>query len=158
MAFIIQGLDPSLFGSVLDQKQVGAQDTSAPYYEVDENPGFPCRITLDDASIGQKVALVSYPHHQANTPYAQSGPIFVSCGDAKLGRFVDTIPPALARRKLSLRAYDKDGMMVDAALVDGAAAKPVILSLLSNPSITKIDAHNAIRGCFAAHIVRHEGP
>ena len=158
MAFIIQGLDPSLFGSVLDQKQVGSEASFAHYYDVDENPGFPCRITLDDAAIGQQVALVAYPHHQANTPYTQSGPIFVSRGDVKPGRFVDAIPPALARRKLSLRAYDKDGMMVDAALVDGEAAKPVILSLLSNPNIIKIDAHNATRGCFAAHIMRHEGP
>ncbi len=158
MAFIIHGLDPSLFGSVLDQKQVAVRQGVPPYYVVDESPGFPCRITLDDAAVGEQVALVSYPHHKADTPYAQSGPIFVSCGQPKPGRFVDTIPPALARRKLSLRAYDADGMMVDAALVDGETAMPVILALFDNPHILRIDAHNATRGCFAAHIMRHDGP
>lgn len=156
MAFIIQGLDPSLFGSVSDQKQATPTTRLPTYYDVTECPGFPCRITLDDAPLGQRVALVSYQHHEAETAYAQAGPIFVTVGPVSRGHFVDTIPPALSRRKLSLRAYDQDGMMVDACIVDGQMAKPAILALFENPEVTRIDAHNATRGCFAAHIWRDE--
>lgn len=155
MAFIIQGLDPSLFGSVSSQKQAEAEIYDRTAYDVDESPGYPCRITLRDADFGQKVALVSYRHHAADTPFAQEGPIFITIGPVEPGCFVDEIPPALARRKLSLRAYDQDGFMVDAILVDGAEAKPAIATLFERSDVVRIDAHNAIRGCFAAHIHRH---
>lgn len=155
MAFIIQGLDPALFGSVLKQNQAGSPRSEGVTYLVDAFPGFPCRITLDDVAIGEEVMLVSYRHHAAATAYAQSGPIFVSTKPVLPACYVDRIPPALARRTLSLRAYDAGGMMVDAALVEGEAAKPAILAMLENPLVVRIDAHNATRGCFAAHIRRH---
>ena len=155
MAFIIQGLDPSLFGSLFDQKQAAPSPNRGTVYQVDAQPGFPCRISLDDVPIGEEVMLVSYQHHAADTAYAQCGPIFISAKPALPGRYVDDIPPALARRTLSLRAYDAGGMMVDAALVEGQAAKPAILAMFENPLVARIDAHNATRGCFAAHIRRH---
>ena len=156
MAFIIQGLDPALFGSVSDQMQAKGKSPAPTYYDVDEHPGFPCRITLDDIPLGQRVALVSYQHHASDSPYNQAGPIFVSVGACSPGHYVDQIPPALKRRNLSLRAYDQDGMMIDARLVDGQAAQSAILALFENPAVCRIDAHNAVRGCFAAHIHPHE--
>jgi hypothetical protein len=69
--------------------------------------------------------------------------------------YVDTIPPALDRRILSLRAFNADGMMVEAALAQPGEADPAIRKLLANPMATHIDAHNAIRGCFAARIDRN---
>lgn len=155
MSFIIQGLDPSLFDALSGRKQEVINGLPVEWHVVNERPGFPCRITLDDARIGAEVLLLSYPHHGAETPYAQSGPIFVTVGQAVAGTFIDVIPPALLRRRLSLRAYDANGAMIDAVLVDGASANDKIDALFSNPDVTHIDAHNATRGCFAAHIRRH---
>jgi hypothetical protein len=154
MSFVIQGLDPHLFGSLSNQKQATFNGAPVEHHVVTESPGAPCRISLDDAKIGETVLLVSYAHHQANSPYAQSGPIFVTQGGVERARYEDQIPPALARRTLSLRAYDADGSMVDAAIVEGRVAKEAIEAMFEDQAIVKIDAHNATRGCFAAHITR----
>ena len=45
--------------------------------------------------------------------------------------------------------------MVDAALAQPGEADPAIRKLLANPAADHIDAHNAIRGCFAARIERN---
>jgi hypothetical protein len=36
---------------------------------VDEFPGFPCRVSLQDAEIGEEVILLPYQHHKTNSPY-----------------------------------------------------------------------------------------
>ena len=121
---------------------------------VDSHPGFPCRVTLDDAEPGATVLLVNHVSHDGG-PYHASHAIFVSEGAASAAEFVDAIPPALDRRILSLRAFDEAGMMVDAALVQPGEADPAIRRLLANPAAAHIDAHNATRGCFAARIDRN---
>jgi hypothetical protein len=57
MSFIIQGLDPILFGSLFEQKQANYKALPVERYEVTQSPGFPCRVTLDDAGIGEIVLL-----------------------------------------------------------------------------------------------------
>jgi Protein of unknown function (DUF1203) len=60
----------------------------------------------------------------------------------------------LRGRLLSLRAYDAKGMMVDADVVGGAEVEDLIKRLLDNAEVSYIHAHNAKRGCYAAHIER----
>ena len=57
-------------------------------------------------------------------------------------------------RLLSLRAFDADGMMVDAEVVDGAAVEPLIARLLANSDVSYIHAHYAKRGCYSGRIER----
>jgi hypothetical protein len=45
-------------------------------------------------------------------------------------------------------------MMQDAALAQPGEADAAIRGLLANEAIDHIDAHNAIRGCFAARVDR----
>jgi Protein of unknown function (DUF1203) len=157
MSFIIQGLDPALFGSVSHQMQATFNGVPVERYDVTQSPGFPCRITLDDAKVGETVLLLSYDHHKAVSPYAQAGPIFVTQGVVDPAAYIDEIPPALARRTLSLRAYDSLGSMLDAVIIEGTLAKAQIERMFSDAKIVRIDAHNATRGCFAAHVFRHGG-
>jgi hypothetical protein len=46
-------------------------------------------------------------------------------------------------------------MMIDAALVQPGEADLAIRTLMVNGAVAHIDAHNAIRGCFAARIDRN---
>ena len=119
---------------------------------VDEQPGFPCRVTLDDCAVGGAVLLVNHVSHDAG-PYRASHAIFVSEG-ADAAEFRDAVPPALDRRVLSLRAFDRDGMMSAAMLAQAGEADDAIRSLLDDPAVDHVDAHNAVRGCFAARIER----
>ncbi|MEQ1619321.1 MAG: DUF1203 domain-containing protein [Terricaulis sp.] len=153
MNFCIAGLDPGPFLPLfaLSGAALGARGVQR--VPVTERPAAPCRVTLDDAEIGEEVLLLSYEHQPAATAYRQQGPIFVRNTAARFEAF-DAIPPALMRRMLSLRGYDDAGAMVEADIIDGVAAGDLIKRMLRNESVAYIHAHYARRGCFAARIDR----
>lgn len=153
MSFRIAGLDPDLFAdlSALDDAALAARGVQR--VRVEEKPSAPCRISLDDAEIGESVLLLNYDHQPADTPYRQQGPIFVRETRRRFSA-ENVVPPALARRTLSLRAFDADHMMIDADLTEGADAAALIGRFFENKSIAYIHAHYARRGCFAARVDR----
>lgn len=55
---------------------------------------------------------------------------------------------------ISLRAFDRDGMIVGADLAEGDAAAPAIETLLGAPSAAYLHAHFAKYGCYACRIDR----
>jgi hypothetical protein len=118
------------------------------------NPGFPCRVSLRDADVGESVLLFNYEHHKAQSPYRASGAIYVreSAEDRQLD--VNVVPEILRRRLLSIRAYDKDGVMLDADIVEGIGLEPVIAGMFANNEVEYLHVHNAKPGCFAACVVR----
>lgn len=154
MTYKIFGLDPSQFRHLfgLDEAELAAH--GAVRMSADAKPGFPCRVTLDDAEPGETLLLVNHCSHDGNNPYRATHAIFVSEAATEAAIYVDEIPPALDRRTLSLRAFDGQGMMQDAALVEPGQADGVVRRLLADTAIDHIDAHNATRGCFAARIER----
>jgi len=121
---------------------------------VDERPGFPCRITLEDAPLGATVLLVNFTHLDAPTPYRASHAIFVREDAVRAARFVDAIPPALAGRLLSVRAYDDRDLMCDAAVVPGADLAEAIERMWRDPQVSFLHVHTAARGCYLARVDR----
>ena len=121
----------------------------------DEKPGFPCRVTLADAEPGETLILLNYALlDELSSPYRAKGPIFVR-ESAKQGRdVVDAVPDYLARRLLSIRAYDRDGMMLEADVVDGRELSPMIEKMFAIDGVDYLHAHFARRGCYAARIDR----
>jgi hypothetical protein len=119
----------------------------------DEKPGFPCRITLEDAERGERVLLLSYPHQPAHSPYKASGPIFVR-ENARTMSDGAAVPPVLRNRLLSLRAYDPTGMMVDADVTDGSGVESLLSRLFARDDVANVHIHNARRGCFACYAER----
>jgi len=154
MTYKIAGLDPSKFTHLigLDEEDLAAQ--GAVRMTADARPGFPCRITLDDAEIGETLLLVNHCSHDGDNPYRATHAIFVNESATEAAIYVDEVPPALDRRVLSLRAFDQAGMMTDAALAQPGEADAVIRGLLASDAVDHVDAHNATRGCFAARIDR----
>lgn len=153
MSFRIAGLDPALFDilHVLGDADLKARKIQR--VRVTEKPGAPCRISLDDAEIGEAVLLLSYDHQSAATPYQQQGPIFVRETKARFDAAND-IPPAMRRRTLSLRGFDGEHNMIEADLTEGAEAETTIARFFANRAVAYIHAHYAKRGCFAARIDR----
>src|SRR5262245_19292779 len=86
---------------------------------VDASPGYPCRVSLVDAEIGERVILVNFEHQPANTPYRASHAVYVRENASQAQPKVGEIPEALRRRLLSVRAFDDEGMMLEADVVDG---------------------------------------
>jgi hypothetical protein len=154
MTYKISGLDPAQFAHLVALGEEELARHGATRMIADGRPSFPCRIQLDDAKAGESLLLVNHVSHEGNNPYRASHAIFVSESASEAAVYEDEIPPALARRILSLRAFDANGMMTDAALAQPGEADAAIRLLLANDAVDHIDAHNATRGCFAARIER----
>lgn len=154
MSFRITGLDAAPFAHLFGLSDDALARYNAKRYVADEKPGFPCRITLEDAEPGETLLLVPHAHQTSATAYASKGPIFVRERAAKRAAWHDEVPEQLKVRLLSLRAYAADGMMLDADVVDGRELKPLIERFLANESVSYLHAHFARRGCYAALIER----
>lgn len=154
MSFKIAGLQPHLFDGYRALDEAALAERAARRVAIDAPNSAPCRVTLDDVAPGEAALLVNFDLQPAHSPYRQMGPIYVSQKPRAPFEGVDIIPPALARRTLSLRGFDADGMMLDADIVEGADAATLIARLFANDEITYIHAHYARRGCFAARIDR----
>jgi hypothetical protein len=122
-------------------------------YIADSKPGFPCRVTLEDAEPGEPVILLSYAHQPASTsPYQAQGPIFVRQAAKESYNRMTEIPPVLSGRLLSLRGYDKDDLIVEAEVVDGGDLPGELSKFFDNDAVTYIHIHYARRGCFACRV------
>jgi uncharacterized protein DUF1203 len=119
-----------------------------------KRPGYPCRVSLCDAEPGERLLLLNYEHLPVASPYRSSHAIYVRENAVEVKLDIDEIPKVLESRLLSLRAFDAAGMMQGADVVQGHEARPVIETMLSDPSIAYIHVHNAKPGCYAARIDR----
>jgi len=153
MSFRVSGLDPNLFADLHGLSDADLAARGVQRVHVDLKPNAPCCISLDDAEVGETVLLLNYDHQPADTPYRQQGPIFVRETGARFDA-ENVIPPALARRPLSLRGFDANHMMIEADLVDGAESAQLVERFFANPGVAYIHAHYAKRGCYAARFDR----
>ena len=147
-AYAIAGIDPA----IADELRAGGGIA----YVADEHPGWPCRQCLRDAEVGDEMILVSHDPFTASSPYRSASPIFLHRSPCSPARSAE-LPAQLARRRLSVRAFDKSAMMLDAALVDGRDLPAAIQHLLDDPAVDHLHVHNEPRGCFAARVVRGNG-
>lgn len=156
MTYQITGLNPQPFARLYGLSEYKLRQRGVVRMVVTDRPGFPCRVTLDDAEIGERILLLNHVSHDVTNPYRASHAIFVTEGAEQARNYVDEVPPALATRMLSLRGFGRDGMMADAALTEAGEADSGIRRLFADPKIAYIHAHNVIRGCFAAKVERFE--
>jgi hypothetical protein len=154
MRFKAIGLDPEPFlawHGLNDDELVHAR---ARRRVADETPGFPCRISLEDAPRGERVILLPYEHHAVNSPYRAAGPIFVREHARRWDQAIGVVPPVLRTRLLSVRGYDAAGLMEDADVIPGEALQERIETLFANDRIDYLHVHFARRGCYACRIER----
>jgi len=154
MSYRIRGLDPRPIAPLFNLDDDALAGRGVVRMTVTEKSSFPCRVTLDDADVGESVLLLNHVSHDVANAYRASHAIFVSEGVREAADYRNEIPPALDRRILSLRAFDKAGMMVDAALAQPGRADEAIRALFGSDQVAYIHAHNAVRGCFAAKVER----
>jgi hypothetical protein len=119
-----------------------------------ENGGYPCRISLTDATPGETVILVNYEHHRAKSPYRSSFAVYVREHEERFDA-IGEVPQQLRKRTLSLRGYDVGGMLRTADIVEGRELEPGIAGFFADPQIAYIHVHFAKPGCYAALIERH---
>ena len=154
MSFRVTGLSPEPFRPLFGLSDEALARRGVRRVVADSPFGFPDRIEISDAAPGETLLLLNYLHQPADTPYRSGHAIFVRERDLAPTDMVGEIPPAMRARPLSLRAFDGEGMMVDADLVEGGEAEGLIERLLADPRAAYIHAHYARRGCYAGRIER----
>jgi len=155
MTYRIRGLDPAPFQPLFEMPDEDLEKRGVMRMTVTAKPSFPCRVTLEDRQVGERVLLLNHVSHDVANPYRASHAIFVTEGAEEAAEFVDEVPPVLATRILSLRGFDDQGLMAEALLTQPGEADEGIRRLFANPDVATIHAHNATRGCFAARIERN---
>ncbi|HXV40726.1 MAG TPA: DUF1203 domain-containing protein [Steroidobacteraceae bacterium] len=154
MNYQLRGLEPALFENLFDLDDAALAARGMKRMRADAPIGFPCRVTLEDAPVGEEVLLLPFTHQDSQSPYRASGPIFVRRGIAEARRIVGELPAYLTHRLLSVRAYDDADLMVAAEIVEGREAGPLFESLLARPDVAYLHVHFAKRGCFACRVDR----
>jgi hypothetical protein len=117
-------------------------------------PGFPCRVTLQDAEIGEQVLLVNFAHLDVDTPFRSSHAIYVRQAGQPAQPAIDVVPDMLRTRTISLRAWTQEGMLAAAELAEGTDVERAIAALFSIPEAAFLHVHFANAGCYAARVDR----
>lgn len=148
-----RGLDATPFKPLFAMTDAELEAAGIVRVTADAKPGYPCRVSLEDAEPGETLLLLTFRHHDTTSPYRAEGPIFVR---EKVAAAYDdsALPPVFRGRALSVRAYDARGMMVDAGLAQGPEAQALCEQFLARPETAYLHVHNAKPGCFAARVER----
>lgn len=150
--FCISGLPASDFVHLHGLTDSALAAGHAQRMVVDAHPGYPCRVSLVDAEIGETVYLLPYKHLQVAGPYRASGPVFVREAASDISLPVNTVPLMLRHRVLSLRGYNQEGMMITALVTEGEALESALARLFENQRISYVHIHNAGPGCFNCRV------
>ena len=150
MDFQISGLKAGSFEHLfgLDERELAAHGVERVI--ADEHPGFPCRISLEDAQPGESLLLLNFEHLPVDSPYRSRHAIFVREGAEPAKPGLNGVPESIRRRLLSVRSFDAEGAMLDADVVEGNELEPLIMRLFQEESASFLHIHNAGRGCYAA--------
>lgn len=154
MHFQISGLPLSPFAPLFSLSDEALAHHDARRVVADKRPGFPCRVSLRDAEVGERLILLNYEHLSVSSPYRSRHAIFVRESASEAHLATDEVPEQLRIRLLSVRAFDTQGMMKGAEVTPGTALERVIEHLFSNPNVSYLHIHNAKPGCYAARVDR----
>jgi hypothetical protein len=154
MSFQIHALSPVQFEPLFTMSKRELAKIRANRMVVDAKPGYPCRVSLADAEIGETMILVNFKHQSGETPYQATHAIFVRENAKQAFPDIGTVPASLETRLISIRAFDVKHHMVDADVVEGSSLSVSIPAMLLDPKVSYLHLHNAKPGCFAARVTR----
>ena len=152
--FKIIGIHKEQFISLLDDESKNSMTKNTKWLTADSKPGFPCRVSLVDAEVGEKVLALSFVHHDVKSPYKASGPIFIRENAESAALKVNEVPKMLRHRLLSIRAYNSEEMMIEADVTQGTELETIIEKQFQNNDVKYIHIHNANPGCFNCAVHR----
>jgi hypothetical protein len=153
--FQVLALEGADFSHLYGLSDVTLREQGIVPVTADACPGYPCRVSLDFAPVGERLLLMNYQHHDTQSPFASNYAIYIRDGAQSLDLEPGELPPVFQRRSpIAVRAFDKAGMLKSAEIVEGPEAGGVFNRLLDNEGISYLHAHYAAYGCFAAQVVR----
>ncbi|ORM67341.1 DUF1203 domain-containing protein [Pantoea rwandensis] len=152
MHYVISGLNSSEFAHLYGQDSDYLARHNARRVTADIHSALPDRIGLKDVPPGENAILLNHTYQPAQSPYHGQHAIFIHEGCTHSGVFNDEIPEYLAKRQLSLRAFNLEHCIIAAELATGYEVEQTVLALLQRPETAYIHAHSAQFGCYLARV------
>jgi hypothetical protein len=156
-SFQLAGLSFEPFAGYFSLSDAALRDLGMRRVVATEQPGFPCRVSLRDADVGDELLLLPYAHQPENSPYRASGPIFVRQRAEQRVMPPGVVPDYVKLRLMSVRAYDASHFIVDAAVCEGSGVASALQDMFGRTDVAYIHLHNAKRGCFSCRAIRAFG-
>jgi hypothetical protein len=153
-SFQLVGLSFEPFASFFDLSDSALTKLNMRRVVAATKPGYPCRVSLADAEIGEELLLLPFEHQPASSPYKASGPIFVRKAAIQAHIEPGVIPEYVGSRLISVRAYDAAHLMTDAIVCPGNETATAIQKMFSADEVSYIRLHNANRGCYSCTVNR----
>ncbi len=154
MGFQVSALGIDQFSHLFGQDGEVLAQSGVQRVIADDCPGYPCRVSLQDAAIGESMLLMNYEHQSAASPYRSSHAIYVREFASQARPDKNEIPESLRIRLLSVRSFDNSGMMLEADVIDGRQLERLVEQLFNNDTLDYLHIHRAKRGCYAARVER----
>jgi uncharacterized protein DUF1203 len=154
MKYRVLGLSPDQFRHLFDMSDDELARHGAVRRYAEEARSIPCRVSLTEADLGDELLLITYPHHETDSPYRSAGPIYVRRQAETAYDAVNELPAMQLRRLSSVRGYDAAGFLVEADVAAGPDLELTVLRFFENADVDLIHVHNARPGCFAFRVVR----
>lgn len=154
MTFQIHALPADNFASLFDLSEDELASRNAQRMTVKSQPGYPCRVSMKDADIGETVILVNHQHQPASSPYQSSHAVYVAQGAAEATPETGEVPDMIRSRLISLRMFNDADMIVYGDVLDGEDLAGVMERAFANEEVAYAHIHFAKRGCFAGKATR----
>ena len=107
-----------------------------------------------DAEIGDELILVSHDPFTTASPYRSASPIFIHRSRCEPPGNLHDPTTQLTLRRLSVRSFDRNEMMINAAVIDGHDLGDTISEFFVEQTADRLHVHNADRGCWAVAVER----
>ena len=156
MSFQIRALPAYPFQALFAMPDDALAKARARRMIVDSKPGYPCRVSLADAEVGETVVLVNFEHQPADTPFRSAHAIFVRQHAEQAFPERGEVPAVLLSRLISVRAFDDRHYMVNADVVAGSDLHKAIPAMFEDADVAYLHLHNAKLGCFLARVTREQ--
>lgn len=152
--FQLVGVEHEQFGPLFKLSDAELASRGIVRRIANSDSGFPCRVSLEDASAGDELLLLHYLHHSVSSPYRASGPIYVRRGQTKRVLVPGLVPDYVTRRIISMRTYGSEHMMLSADVQEGSGVARALEQLFTDPAVSYVHLHNVKQGCFSCHVRR----
>lgn len=153
-AFVLQALAAGQFADLFEMDDAALAVRQVRRVVADRPDAFPCRVSLEDAQVGEELLLLPYVHQPADSPYRASGPIFVRRVARTAAPAPGDVPDAIVRRLMSLRAYDSNHCIIAGEVCEGRDVAMWLHERFDMPDVAYVHLHHARYGCYACRADR----
>ena len=114
----------------------------------DGKPGYPCRISLQDAEVGEELYLFSHSPFSAANPYRETGPVLVRKNAIPASLDVNELPEIALARSIVVRAYSAVGTMLSATPTQSSEIVKTIQTVFEDKAVEFAHLRATATGCF----------